>query len=186
MAAADVTDAPDVVEERLERARAIWGTDEVVGLFAPSMTDDDGFRTWFARFCRVGNPPAMAAAAFRASLVSDVRAALPLIQIPTLVMQIPTLVMQAADAAVAASRAQGRFVAEHIAGARYVEVPGADLVPYVGDAAGVLEEIESFLAGDRPHVSTDRLLATVLTFTDRGVHRLKGVPDEWLLYAVAT
>ena len=107
------------------------------------MTDDDGFRTWFARFCRVGNPPAMAAAAFRASLVSDVRAALPLIQIPTLFMQ-------------------------------------------AADAAGVLEEIESFLAGDRPHVSTDRLLATVLTFTDRGVHRLKGVPDEWQLYAVAT
>ncbi|MDP9332784.1 MAG: adenylate/guanylate cyclase domain-containing protein [Actinomycetota bacterium] len=150
--------APDGLEDRLAPMRAIWGTDDVVGLFAPSMTGDEGFRTWLARFCRVGNPPAMAIAVFRASLMSDVRATLPLIQTPT-------LVLQRADAEVASSRTQGRFLAEHIAGARYIEVPGGDLIPYVGEASALLDEIEDFLAGDRPRVSTDRVLATVL-FTD--------------------
>ena len=88
--------APDGLEDRLAAMRAIWGTDEVVGLFAPSMTGDEGFRAWFARFCRVGNPPAMATAVFGASLMSDVRATFPLIQTPT-------LVLQRADAEVASS-----------------------------------------------------------------------------------
>jgi pimeloyl-ACP methyl ester carboxylesterase len=122
--------APDGVEDRVAAVRDIWGTDEVVGLFEPSMTGDDGFRSWLARFCRVGNPPAMAVAVFRASLMSDVRATFPLIQTPT-------LVIQRADAEIASSRTQGQFLAEHIAGARYIEVPGSDLTPYTREASAL-------------------------------------------------
>ena len=149
---------PVNIEERVAAVAQGWGTDAVVGLFAPSMTGDDSFRTWLTRFCRVGNPPAMAAAVFRASLMSDVRATLPLIRIPT-------LVLQRAGADIATSQAQGQFLANHIADARYVEVPGRDLVPYTGDASHVLDVIEDFIAGDHPRVSADRVLATVL-FTD--------------------
>jgi class 3 adenylate cyclase len=150
--------APNGVADPGDALGAIWGTDAVVGLFAPSMAGDEGFRTWLARFCRVGNPPTMAIAVFRASLMSDVRATFPLIQSPT-------LVIQRADAEVASSRAQGQFLAEHIAGARYMEVPGGDLIPYSGDASALVDEIEDFLTGDRGSVSTDRVLSTVL-FTD--------------------
>jgi len=146
------------VEDRVASVEGLWGTDDVVGLFAPSMTGDADFRTWLARFCRVGNPPAMAAAVFRASLMSDVRATLSLIQSPT-------LVLQRSEVAVASSRAQGRLLAEHISGARYVELSGTDLIPYAGDMSGLLNEIEGFLTGEQNRVSTDRVLATVL-FTD--------------------
>ena len=146
------------LEERVAAFRAMWGTEAVVRLLAPSMAGDEAFCTWLARFCRVGNPPAMATAVFRAQLLSDVRPALELIQAPT-------LIMQRAEAEIVSSQSQGRYLAEHIAGARYVEVPGNDPLPYVGEAAALLDEIEAFLTGHRPEILGDRVLATVL-FTD--------------------
>ena len=58
-----------------------------------------------------------------------------------------------------------RYVAEHIPGARYVELPGEDHALWVGDTDAVLDEIEEFLTGVRPAVEPDRVLETVL-FTD--------------------
>jgi class 3 adenylate cyclase len=150
--------SPESVEGRVAAFSRSWGTEATVDLLAPSMSSDETFRRWFARFCRVGNPPGMATAVFRSQLETDVRAALPLVQAPT-------LVIQRADVDVVATAAQGRYIAEHIPGARYVEVPGRDPLPYVGDASGILEEIEEFLTGERSHISSDRVLATVL-FTD--------------------
>jgi class 3 adenylate cyclase len=150
--------SPESVEDRVAAFSRTWGTGATVDLLAPSMSSDEAFRSWFARFCRVGNPPGMATAVFRAQLATDVRSALPLVQAPT-------LVIQRADVDVVATAAQGRYIAEHIPGARYVELPGRDPLPYVGDAVAVLEEIEEFLTGERSHMSTDRVLATVL-FTD--------------------
>jgi class 3 adenylate cyclase len=106
----------------------------------------------------MGNPPTMAAAVFRAELLTDVRATLGLIQTPA-------LVLQRSDTAVVASQTQGRFIADHIPGARYVELEGGDPLPYVGDADALLDEVEKFLTGATPQVTTDRVLATVL-FTD--------------------
>ena len=60
---------------------------------------------------------------------------------------------------------QSRYVAEHVEGAKYVEVPGADLLPFVGDAEPVLDAIEAFLTGQLRPPPADRVLATVL-FTD--------------------
>ncbi|MET1001667.1 MAG: adenylate/guanylate cyclase domain-containing protein [Acidimicrobiia bacterium] len=156
------SDYPGVDPERADDLtadfRSAWGTDAVVELVVPSMVGDEAFRRWFTRFCRVGNPPNMAAAVFRAHLASDVRASLPLIQAPT-------LVMLRAGAERFTTAAQSRFLADNIAGARHVEVPGNDSLPYGSDAAALLDEIEEFLTGDRPRFTTDRVLATVL-FTD--------------------
>jgi class 3 adenylate cyclase len=150
--------APDSVDRRVESFRASWGTEDVAALLAPSTRDDDAFVRWLARFCRMGNPPTMAAAVFRAELLTDVRATLGLIQTPA-------LVLQRSDTAVVASQTQGRFIADHIPGARYVELEGGDPLPYVGDADALLDEVEKFLTGATPQVTTDRVLATVL-FTD--------------------
>ena len=149
--------ASEDLDARLATFRATWGTEAMVEDFAPSNTGDEAFQRWFARFSRVGNPPAMATAVHRAQLVTDVRATLPLIQASTLVLERAGLG--------ARSETQSRYLADHIAGARYVEVPGEDALPYVGDASALLDEIEEFLTGDRPSFATDRVLATVL-FTD--------------------
>ena len=58
----------------------------------------------------------------------------------------------------------GRYLAEHISGARLVEVPGSDHLFYIGDGEAIIGEIEEFLTGAR-HVDSDRVLATVM-FTD--------------------
>ena len=60
----------------------------------------------------------------------------------------------------------GRYLAEHIPGARYIELPGKDHIPFVGDnAMEIADAIEEFLTGSRAPVPVDRVLATVL-FTD--------------------
>jgi class 3 adenylate cyclase len=87
----------------------------------------------------------------------DVRSALPAITAPTLVLH------RSGD--MAAPVAAGRSMAEGIPGARFVELPGDEHYPFVGDVDRVLDEIEEFLTGERPHHTIDRTLATVL-FTD--------------------
>jgi class 3 adenylate cyclase/pimeloyl-ACP methyl ester carboxylesterase len=149
---------PESVDGLVATFRISWGSERVAELLAPSTVGDAAFCRWLARFCRIGNPPTMATEVFRAQLLTDVRAALPLIQAPT-------LVLQRADTETVASPSQGRFLAEHIGPARFVEFPGQDPLPYIGNADALLDEIEAFLTGTAPHTTTDRVLATVL-FTD--------------------
>jgi class 3 adenylate cyclase len=85
----------------------------------------------------------------------DARHALPLIQVPTLVLHTRDNSVYSIE--------QGRYLADHIAGARFVELPGADL--YVATSATAIEEIGEFVTGERPPVEVDRVLTTVL-FTD--------------------
>ena len=87
----------------------------------------------------------------------DVRPVLPTIRIPTLVLHCT------GDRVVNVEN--GRYLARHIPNAKYVELPGADHFPYLGDADAILAEIEEFLTGVRPLPESDRVLATVL-FTD--------------------
>ena len=74
----------------------------------------------------------------------------------------PTLVVNRRDRP---SAAQTRYIADHVAGAKYVEVAGADLLPFVGDSGAVLDAVEEFLTGHLAPPEIDRVLATVL-FTD--------------------
>jgi class 3 adenylate cyclase len=87
----------------------------------------------------------------------DVRHILPSIRIPTLILQ------RRGDRTVRVEH--GRYLAEHIPGAKYVELEGIDHIPFIGDADSVLGHIEEFLTGVRPVPEPDRVLATVL-FTD--------------------
>ena len=79
-------------------------------------------------------------------------------------IHVPTLVIAHADA-IAIGPRFGRYIAEQIDGARFVELPGIDNLMWAGDQAAVVAEVESFVAGANPVRSRDRRLATVL-FTD--------------------
>jgi class 3 adenylate cyclase len=96
-------------------------------------------------------------AIFRRNIASDVRSVLPAISAPTLVLHRSQNLMIPV--------ALGRYVADHIDGARFVELEGRDLFPFVGDTDAVVAEIEEFVTGERPRYDIDRVLATVM-FTD--------------------
>jgi class 3 adenylate cyclase len=148
-----------------------WGDGDTVGLLAPSMASDPHFTAWWARYERVAATPNTAAAMIRMNAEIDVRAVLPTIRVPALVLHrtnMPVVDVRAA-----------RWFAEQIPDARFVELPGNDIFPYVGDSDAVLDQIEQFLTGSRHGTDRDRVLATVL-FTDivESTDRLAQVGDR--------
>jgi class 3 adenylate cyclase len=134
-----------------------WGEGRGLDIFAPSYAGSTAIRSAWALFERAASSPAMIRALVEASRQVDVRAVLPTIAVPTLVLH------RTGDSV--APVQLGRYIADHIPGARYVEVPGNDHVPWLGEPAPLLDEIEEFLTGNRHAPEPDRVLATVL-FTD--------------------
>jgi class 3 adenylate cyclase/pimeloyl-ACP methyl ester carboxylesterase len=148
--------APEVVDLFAEVTRAGWGTPEAVALAFPSRANDPEFRQWGAKFLRACATPKSASAQFRYMIESlDAREALPLIQVPTLVLHSRNNLNYSIE--------EGRYLADHIDGAKFVELPGGDVS--VAFSVAVVEEIAEFLTGQRPEVEVDRVLTTLL-FTD--------------------
>jgi class 3 adenylate cyclase len=113
---------------------------------------------FFTRFMRAVATPRWAAAQYRYIYENlDVRRALPLIQVPTLVLHHVGSPFGPIE--------HGRYLAEHIPGAKLVGLPGDDTILTTGDADVWVNEIAEFLTGHRPAVEIDRILTTVL-FTD--------------------
>jgi class 3 adenylate cyclase/esterase/lipase len=167
-AMARTTEAPDypwaspadaLRESAAEFIAPHWGQDArgMLQLFAPSLADDPQAAEFTARMERSAASPAMVQQIFEMFLDIDVRAVLPTIHVPTLVLH------RRGDRVV--NRRAGQWLAEHIPGARYVELPGIDHLPWAGDAEAELGEIEEFLTGTRSLPEPDRVLATVM-FTD--------------------
>jgi pimeloyl-ACP methyl ester carboxylesterase len=136
--------------------RSEWGGPVGIGLWAPSVAGDRGFEDWWARLLRYGTSPAGAIALLDLYRQLDVRVALAAIEAPTLVAH------TAGDRMIPA--ALGRYLADHIAGSRYAELPGEDHIPFT-EADPLLDEVEEFLVGSRGAAQADRALATIL-FTD--------------------
>ena len=162
------TEAPDYPwaspEEALRESAAefvapYWGQESssLLELFAPSLADDPQAAAFNARMERSAASPAMVQQIFEMFLDIDVRAILPTIHVPTLILH------RHGDRVV--NRRAGEELAAQIPGARYVELPGIDHLPWAGDAEAVLGEIEEFLTGVRSVPEPDRVLATVM-FTD--------------------
>ena len=148
------------VEDRareIEQTEATWGSPEAFRELAPSKANDEAFERWVGRYLRQSASPKAAAALLRMNTQIDVREVLPAIRVPTI------LIYRTDDADVHVD--EGRYIAERIPGARFVEVPGADHSMWTGDATAILDEIEEFLTGVRRGPEPDRVLATVL-FTD--------------------
>ena len=134
-----------------------WGSGDFAAVIAPSLSEDEDFHRWFARLERLTATPGVAREMARWTAGIDVRAALPAITAPTLVLH------RSDD--LAAPIDGGRYLAEHIPHARFVELPGDDHYPFIGDVDRVVDEIEEFVTGERSRRAIDRVLATVL-FTD--------------------
>src|SRR5439155_230995 len=167
-----------------------------VEIWAPSVADDDRFKRWWGQYLRLGASPAAARAVLEMTLEIDVRDILPAVHVPTLVLH------RTGDRRIAVGG--GRYLAERIPGARFIELPGIDHLAWVGDSDAILNEVEEFLTGTRHSAEPTRVLATVLftdmvlvsstvrdlvagsglSFTDRGTHELKGVPGTWRILRV--
>ncbi len=138
---------PDAVEQGFDVLRVV----------APSVAGEDAFRAWWDLAGNRAGPPSMARAVSRVVIQGDVREALPRISAPTLILHrvdstfIPV--------------GHGRYLAEHIAGSRFVELPGADMLYWVGDTGPMLDEIEEFITGVRGGSDAERVLSTIV-FTD--------------------
>jgi class 3 adenylate cyclase len=147
---------PEDINAFVELVKNEWGTPDYLRLTQPSQAKDPDLLDRAARMARASTTPRMAADQYDYILRQiDARDALPFIQAPTLVLStrensfLPP--------------AHGRYLAEHINGARFVELPGSDLSP--GDNTDrIVDEVAEFLTGERP-VEIERLLTTVL-FTD--------------------
>jgi len=135
-----------------------WGQGNSVDRFTPSLAHDGEYRKFIGRWERASASPKGARTITLMARDIDVRHVLPTISVPTLVLHRTGDTVRVEN---------GRYLARHIKSAKYVELPGADHQPWVGDAEAVLGEIEEFLTGARREneADLDRVLATIL-FTD--------------------
>src|SRR5262249_50528748 len=151
------------IDEHIATIDRAWGTGEYTAQgFCAQTTADENFWRALARFERQGASPSAAATIVRMQFATDARHVLPIIRVPTLVLH------RVGDPRITVDA--GQYLAEHIPGAKYIELPGIDhnflLTGERAMADRVADEIEEFLTGSRSsNIEIDRVLATVL-FTD--------------------
>jgi len=137
-----------------EEMREQWGGPVGIEERAPSVANDPKFRDWWATYLRMGASPGAAVALTQMNAEIDVRRVLPTIRVPSLVIHRTGDLLLNID--------EGRFVADCIPGSKFVELPGDDHLPFVGDQDAILDEVEEFLTGVRHSLEPDTVLATVL------------------------
>jgi class 3 adenylate cyclase len=134
-----------------------WGDGTRILNLSPSASDNPRLREWYGRLERLAASPGTAERLLRMNAETDVRIALPSIQAPTLIMH------RTGDAFI--DIRHSRYLAEHIPGAKLVELPGEQALAFGGGELSELSEIEEFLTGVRRHDDSERILATVM-FSD--------------------
>jgi class 3 adenylate cyclase len=144
-------------EELLAAMAAMWGTGETHHVLNPDMPWNEEIRATWARHDRLAASPATYALVLPLLIEVDVRAVLPTIRVPTLVLHHTDDPVTPVE--------WGKDVADRIPGAKYVEVPGRNMYHFVEPWRASFQEIAEFLTGHQPDVPDDRVLATVL-FTD--------------------
>jgi len=133
-----------------------WGTGKSLQQFAPSMCNDAEFRKWWGKFERLGATPGAATVLMKMNSQIDISGILPSIQVPTLVLHREEDVL----IDVAAGRDLGRL----IPGAQYIELPGKDHLPWVGNNSDeITDAIGSFLEHPQKTQASSRVLATILS-----------------------
>lgn len=149
----------EAFEEWLSGLANNWGTGITIKMLNPSEAENAGAVARFAKFERLSTSPGAFKSLFRLNAQIDVKSILPTLRVPTLVLHRRT------DALVRVER--GRELAAKIPGAKYIEYPDGDHLPFAGDTDALLSDIEEFITGHRESSPSDlqRVLATVL-FTD--------------------
>ena len=145
------------VEGGIDFFAAVWGTEEVAAATAPTAARDPAFCAWLAKSQRLASSPQEAGTYLRWLGATDVSGALGSVRAPTLVLQREASQWITVD--------EGRYMADHIPGARFVVIPGTDLTIYTEPHAETLREIEEFITGVPAAQEPERSLATVV-FTD--------------------
>ena len=144
-------------EEFRTRVKEGWGTSDSVETVAPSLAHDEAFRQWYATLARLGASPRAVLLLGEMSRAVDVRPLLSRIAVPTLVMHRTGDGLNSVEA--------GRYLAERIRGARWLEMPGDDFALWSGDLDALAGEVEEFLTGHRGAAEPTHVVATVM-FTD--------------------
>lgn len=141
-------------ERFFDEIRERWGGPVGLEERAPSRIEDRQFCDWWSAYLRHGASPGAALALTRMNTEIDIRHVLPTIRVPTLIIH------RTGDLCLKVE--EGRYLAEKIPGAKFVELPGVDHLPFVADQESILDEIELFLTGASHSTDFDRVLATVL------------------------
>jgi class 3 adenylate cyclase len=131
-----------------------WGQAVLFPFIAPSLADDERIHSWFMRLERMSATPSMAGNLLRRTLTSDVRALLPRVTAPTLVLH------RRDSAFVPAEGIQ--WLADHLPNGRYVEVEGDQVPGYLGDVDALMDEVEDFLLGTRSGGDGNRRVLTII------------------------
>ncbi len=138
----------------LEHLERNWGRGAMyLEEFAPSLVGDKRFEDWFAKLERLSVSPGAAVALVRMLFEMDVHDILPAIRVPT-------LVLHKRDDKVVPIK-EGQDIADHVPGAKFVDLPGADHWPWIGHEEAI-EEIQEFLTGIRETPEPDRSVVTVV------------------------
>jgi hypothetical protein len=137
-----------------------WGGPVGIEERAPSRAHDPAFREWWASYLRMGASPGAAVGLTRMNAEIDVRDVLPSIRVPALVIH------RTGDRCLKVE--EGRYLASRIPGARFVELPGEDHLPFVGDQEALLSAIEEFLSHRQDQRPPSVALATEISVTGDG------------------
>jgi pimeloyl-ACP methyl ester carboxylesterase/DNA-binding winged helix-turn-helix (wHTH) protein len=148
-----------------QQIREGWGGPIGLEERAPSVAADPAFRTWWSSYLRMGASPGAALALTRMNAEIDIRGILPSIRVPTLVLH------RRNDRCLKVE--EGRYVASRIPRARFVELPGEDHLPFVGEQETMMGEIERFIIEAPMLTPFDKVLATILHVNIEGA---EGVP----------
>jgi class 3 adenylate cyclase len=147
---------PETVESNIRNFEQGWGSGVTLPYLAPSLASDESLQSLWGRYERLSASPGTAAALLRMSMQIDVRHVLPAVRVPTLVLHRDERFVPIGN---------GKYLADHIPGARFVQLTGDDHLYCAGEIDGFLDEVEQFVTGQLTHDDPDRVLTTLL-FTD--------------------
>ena len=148
---------PAAQEKFIDTLASTWPSDTLLEMRAPSVVGDERFTRWWTRYLRMSASPGAAVAMTRANNEIDIRHVLPSVTVPTLIVH--------AKGDRTCEIGHGRYLAENIPGARFVEIDSADHLPWLQGADAILRVVQEFLTGNRPADASDRVLSTIM-FTD--------------------
>jgi len=144
----------DQLEQRFSRVKDVWGKVAGMDRYAPSQVEKPEVANWWTTFMQMSASPGDAEDLLRMNNFIDIRDALPAIRVPT-------LIIHARGDRVAPFEA-GRYFAEHIPNANFLQLESDDHWPYFGDADQVIGEVQEFLTGVRSGPPPETMLATAL------------------------
>lgn len=145
---------PEERNAEVELLIETWGSDDIAGAINANGTADHDFLKWAGRWMRSSVSKDALPRIYELLSKTDVRHVLPTITVPTLVLHRDRDPIVPID--------NSRYLAEHIPGARFVELSGEDHLPFLGDMDSVADEIEEFLTGQRPARMDQRVLSTIV------------------------